>query len=107
MRKLPHQCRDEACRDELCHSDDSFGDPRGEEWWATLSLSEWISYKMSDVLCALGEIRAQLNTEQGRPLRWMRQSVDCAFADADRILERLDGKDGNRAANTHPKQVPK
>jgi hypothetical protein len=31
-----------------------------------------------------------VRTKEGRPLRWMEKSLDCAFADADRILRKLE-----------------
>lgn len=70
----------------------SFSHPaRDEEWWDTLDLAERIAFEMTEVLALLGRVGAELRTEEGRPLRWMEQAVDCAFADADRILERLEG----------------
>ncbi|HEX6097333.1 MAG TPA: hypothetical protein VF432_13470 [Thermoanaerobaculia bacterium] len=41
-------------------------------------------------LCLLAEIRVQLRTPEARPLRWMQPSIDRAFHDTDRILEKLD-----------------
>ena len=61
-----------------------------EEWLETLPLSERITFQMSEVLCLLGKIGAQVRTKEGRPLRWMEKSLDCAFADADRILRELE-----------------
>ena len=80
MRRIPHQRLDE-----------SFGDPRLEPWWDTLELSERIAFQMTQVLCLLGEIGVEVRTKEGRSLRWMEKWVDCAFADADRILQKLEG----------------
>lgn len=60
---------------------------------STLPLSEWIEYTLTDVLSALGKVNARLQTDEGRPLRWMDPLIECAFADTDRILATLEGKD--------------
>lgn len=64
--------------------------PLPEEWLDTLPLSERITFEMTEVLCLLGKIGAQVRTREGRSLRWMETSLDCAFADADRILRVLE-----------------
>jgi hypothetical protein len=73
-------------------ADESFGDPRLEPWWETLAPSERIVFRMTEVLCLLGQIGAEVRTSEGRSLRWMEKSLDCAFADADRILQKLEGE---------------
>lgn len=79
MRKVSHEL-----------PDGSSGNPRAEEWWDALDLSQRIAYEMSEVLAILGRIGVQLRTNEGRPLRWMEKSIACAFADADRILQELE-----------------
>ena len=83
MRRIPDRC-----------PDDSFGDPRAEPWWDTLDLAERIGFELAEAQAVLGRIGVDLRTPRGRPLRWMQQSVDCAFADVDRILQKLGGDTG-------------
>jgi hypothetical protein len=91
MRRIPHQCRDESCRDELCRRDGALGDPRAEEWWDALTLSERIEFELAEVVSMLATILTEVRTHEGRRLRWMEKPLACAFADTSGILERLQG----------------
>ncbi|HEX6097329.1 MAG TPA: hypothetical protein VF432_13450 [Thermoanaerobaculia bacterium] len=60
------------------------------DWWDTLDLTDQIEWQLSRTLCLLAEIRVQLRTPEARPLHWMQPSIDRAFHDTDRILEKLE-----------------
>ena len=62
-----------------------------------LSFSEWealptavrVAHRLADVIILLGMVREELHTEEGSPLLWIEEPIDRAFADTDRILQRL------------------
>jgi hypothetical protein len=57
--------------------------------WEALPISARVSDRIVEILVLATEIRAELETDHGAPLRWLVPEIERVMTDADELLRRL------------------
>jgi hypothetical protein len=59
------------------------------EQWETLPISARVSDRIVDILLLASEIRAELETGEATPLRWLVPEIERVIVEADELLRLL------------------